>query len=724
MVADNYTSYAYEEGSDLVGAAYWIYVATDTPPGHPRTPMFDWMFMNLSNWGSGYTCDKLCMPDTKGVAFRSYHGYKLMTVVLPTSDEEVLKRTEVYKPAIRRLIENYDQLWAEAKARLMGYTEKPEKVDFDKASWFELAELLSERIDAEREMYKIHQYFAEGLGLISAHFERICSKLLGVSESDPLFQDLLSGLDNDSYEVDRGFHRLSVRADELGVGDILLQNKPEEVISGMSKGEAGRQWVKELGDFLHIHGWRCHLDMEYMSPSWFEKPALPIRDIQQYLEKGGVFELDEILSKKARQRSKAEAELISKVPAGQREWFKVFIKMAQNFQVWKGEHTYYCEMYQYAMTRYVLMGIGERLSGAGCIEKAEDIFFLIPEEIYKVLLSDPEVYRLNATVKMRKEVWEENKKITPPPLMAKVSQEVVSRLILKSKDPLAMKLLTGKVIADHPEQRADFVGDVASRGIAEGPARVLSSEEQLGELQKGEILVVPALWPSVNSVLPLVKGVVSDSGSVLLGASGVAREYGIPVVSNVIDGTSKIRTGQRLRVDGNLGTVDIVGSIEGKRILIVDDEPDILEILKELLAMCDVSTAGNFDEGEKLLKTQDFDVAILDIMGVDGYKLLEIAQGRNVVAVMLTAHALSLEDTAKSFRKGAAHYIPKDELGDIAVFLNDVLESKGKGRRFWRRWYDRFGAFYEKRFGSGWQNRYEEFWEIFQDEDPLSQWKE
>ena len=65
--------------------------------------------------------------------------------------------------------------------------------------------------------------------------------------------------------------------------------------------------------------------------------------------------------------------------------------------------------------------------------------------------------------------------------------------------------------------------------------------------------------------------------------------------------------------------------LDGKRILIVDDEPDILESLEELLSMCDVVKAASFEEAKETLETQYFDMAVLDIMGVDGYKLLAVA---------------------------------------------------------------------------------------------------
>ena len=155
------------------------------------------------------------------------------------------------------------------------------------------------------------------------------------------------------------------------------------------------------------------------------------------------------------------------------------------------------------------------------------------------------------------------------------------------------------------------------------------------------------------------------------------------------------------------------GLLDGKTILIVDDEPDVLDSLEGLLPMCSVVKATSFDEGKRLLETQIVDIAILDIMGVDGYELLRIADEKNVIAVMLTAHALSVEGTVKSFKEGAASYVPKDEMQNIQIFLTDILEAKEKGKHFWWRWLQRFDPIYIKRFGSNWQKDHEEFWEKF-----------
>ena len=86
--------------------------------------------------------------------------------------------------------------------------------------------------------------------------------------------------------------------------------------------------------------------------------------------------------------------------------------------------------------------------------------------------------------------------------------------------------------------------------------------------------------------------------------------------------------------------------------MIVDDEPDVVETIKELLDMCNIDTATDFETGRKLLNQNKYDIAILDIMGVNGYELLEIANKNDTPALMLTAHAFSPDDLSKSISEG------------------------------------------------------------------------
>jgi CheY-like chemotaxis protein len=153
--------------------------------------------------------------------------------------------------------------------------------------------------------------------------------------------------------------------------------------------------------------------------------------------------------------------------------------------------------------------------------------------------------------------------------------------------------------------------------------------------------------------------------------------------------------------------------LDGKKILLVDDEPDVLDSLEDLLPMCEVVKASNFKDAKDHLETSYFDMTILDIMGVEGYTLLEAATGRNVTAIMLTAHALSPDNVVKSYQEGAASYLPKEEMANIADFLEGILEAQEQGKNPWATWYDKLGSYFEKRFGSGWQKSVKDVGEKF-----------
>lgn len=148
-----------------------------------------------------------------------------------------------------------------------------------------------------------------------------------------------------------------------------------------------------------------------------------------------------------------------------------------------------------------------------------------------------------------------------------------------------------------------------------------------------------------------------------------------------------------------------------KKILIVDDEPDVLDTLEELLEGCDIVRAGSFEEARGLFESQDIDIAILDIMGVGGFELLDIANEKKIFSVMLTAHALSPEATAKSYKRGAAYFVPKEEMSGITSLLNDVLIAAEKGENPWDTWLDRLEEYYDKKFGKNWKDYEREFWD-------------
>jgi len=153
--------------------------------------------------------------------------------------------------------------------------------------------------------------------------------------------------------------------------------------------------------------------------------------------------------------------------------------------------------------------------------------------------------------------------------------------------------------------------------------------------------------------------------------------------------------------------------LKGIHILAVDDEEDILETIEELLEESRVDTARDYQSASKKIKERRYDLAILDIMGVDGLKLLEEAVARGIPTVMLTAHAISPATLMESIQKGAISYLPKESMADLDDLLNDLLGAYHRGEPPWKLLFDKLGDFFDKRFGAEWKQKDQEFWSEF-----------
>jgi DNA-binding NarL/FixJ family response regulator len=145
--------------------------------------------------------------------------------------------------------------------------------------------------------------------------------------------------------------------------------------------------------------------------------------------------------------------------------------------------------------------------------------------------------------------------------------------------------------------------------------------------------------------------------------------------------------------------------LDGKRILAVDDEPDVLSVLKEeIMEACPQAvfeSATDYESAAALLKSKNYDVVVLDIMGVRGFDLLEIAVERGFRVAMLTAHALSPEALKRSMDLKARAYLPKEKLGEIVPFLEDVLKLDYTSG--WKRLFEKLHAFFTDKFESDWE---------------------
>ncbi|KPJ77928.1 MAG: response regulator receiver protein [Deltaproteobacteria bacterium SG8_13] len=153
--------------------------------------------------------------------------------------------------------------------------------------------------------------------------------------------------------------------------------------------------------------------------------------------------------------------------------------------------------------------------------------------------------------------------------------------------------------------------------------------------------------------------------------------------------------------------------LKGKQILAVDDEEDILETIEDILDEVVLDTASDYESASQKIREHKYDLAILDIMGVNGLKLLEESVQRGIPTVMLTAHAINPETLMESIRKGAISYLPKETLAELDALLEDLLGAHQRGEPAWKLLFDKLGDYFDDRFGPDWKEKDKQFWSEF-----------
>ncbi len=144
--------------------------------------------------------------------------------------------------------------------------------------------------------------------------------------------------------------------------------------------------------------------------------------------------------------------------------------------------------------------------------------------------------------------------------------------------------------------------------------------------------------------------------------------------------------------------------LEDKVILAVDDEPDVLDTISEVLDSCTVETAVSYEAAVDLLTTRSYDMVILDIMGVNGLDLLEISVERGFPSVILTAPATNPEYLQKALERGALLYLPKEDLVELDSLLDELQQLIGAGGPDQDYAVSRISGLFDERYGPDWRD--------------------
>ena len=543
------TQFEFDFDKDLKSYKVWMADLAHFPKG--LLPLTGYLWTDEITYGQQYACEKLQVPESKGWDERIIDGYSYLSVV-ECDPEEVPEREKKYRENLRPFIDDFDGLWKKDMEEWMGVVEYFKNFDIENASNIELREHLEDFFARIHYRWReLHFYYMYPVFTLMWTFGELCQELLGIDQDHPTYKALTSGFDNRLFKVNRDLWGLGDRATELGLKDLFMKTEDKDIIPQLEQSEAGRQWLEEYREWLKVEGWR-NIDLwDVSSITWIEDPSLPLRDIKQAIAKGGAFTLDRGRERLTKEREKAEKEVLEKIAADKREWFEKLMRVAQKGSVFSEEHNWYLDQHVAAISRRIFLEYGRRFEKAGVIDERDDIFYLLPPEVRKASICMERI-DLRPYVKVRKEERERYLNTEPKQFYGEVEKfpEVAK------KNPIIRAVFSPPKVK--AELKADLYAAATSPGIVEGIARVILNERDLDQLQPDDILVTIATAVPWTPAFSIIKGVVTNAGGGLSHAVLVAREYAIPACVGTREATKKIKTGDRIKVDGDLGAVYIL----------------------------------------------------------------------------------------------------------------------------------------------------------------------
>ena len=322
--------------------------------------------------------------------------------------------------------------------------------------------------------------------------------------------------------------------------EFLEQVDDDRFLDQLARFEGGAQARDAIEAYLDRYGMRCVGEVDITRPRWSEHPAILVPLILgnvRNFEPGAGARRFEQGRKEAGERERRLLERLQSLPGGEQkaQETKRRIDIVRTFIGYR-EYPKYGMVSRYFIYKRALLSEAERLAQAGVLRDREDIFYLTFEELHEVARTNEVDCEL---IGEREEAFRSYAALTPPRVLTSDGE-----------------CLTGM------HRRADLppgalVGLPVSAGTVEGRARVILDLAQ-ADLDAGDILVTPYTDPSWTPAFVAIKGLVTEVGGVMTHGAVIAREYGLPAVVGVDHATQRIRDGQRIRVHGTEGYVEIL----------------------------------------------------------------------------------------------------------------------------------------------------------------------
>ena len=550
----------------------WEHDASHFPiPSHPiDTVILDAVARAMDTWVNefGYLFD--------GIEFREIGGWTYQRLkpmggkegpdlpgwlmwLLVRTVPMIRRRLATAADAVRtdkagRLIGLWNDQWLpelETSIRRLQAVERPSLTDE------ELLVHLDDVLALVQRGVEIHILVHGSLAPILYEWTTVCERLLGWDIAKSL--ETLAGTSFKSTEPSRQLHALADMVRDLGIDLTFARTGESQIVEELRRRDAG--FASKFSRYLDDYGHRAL--GEIAEPTLAERPSLLVGMIRDQISTGyDPTRIDEE-NRQTRERVIAEArQALGADPTALSELERVLSRAVEAYPA-REDNEFYTMSAPFALVRYTVLEIGERLARRMVIDARDDVMFLDSDEARAGLADGEDRHDL---IRLRKghRVWAAAN--PGPPSYGNVSGPPASMDFLPTKARLPMMSMlwslesieavsASKTTQSNPDL---ITGMAASAGSYTGPVRVIRGESEFGNLQAGDVLVCPITSPVWSVLFPTIGGLVTDTGGILSHPAIIAREYRIPAVVATGNATELLQDGQLVTVDGSTGAVEVV----------------------------------------------------------------------------------------------------------------------------------------------------------------------
>lgn len=553
--------------------------------GEPLTPWdatwYEYAIASLSQYNTRH----YLIPPALGIDYRVLNGYAYLTPIPVLDGAEIEARVPQFMERAGFYFQNWDDLYDKWLVKIKALIAEMEAISFEPLPEKEDMKVITEGHGSGSGLTVQESYrdlLNLGLKLWQHHFEFLN---LGYAayldffgfckEAFPNIPDLaiakmVAGVEVDLFKPDDELKKLAQSAIDLGLTSTFDGSDSATVLAALDASDAGQEWVAMLEEAkqpwfnFSAGGGFYHTDQV-----WIENLDIPFGFITSYVEQ---LQKGKDLSRPTEaliiERDRVVDEYAELLGSDEdREAFQGKLGLARVVFPYVENHNFYVEHWAHSVVFRKMRELGSVFVKEGFFTDDNDIFYLKRDEVNEAIWDmysawavgtesrgpaywPPEVARRKGIVDVLRE-WSAPPALGEPP-------EVVTEpftIMLWGITSDSIKMWLG---SDGSDGSGDLSGFAASPGVVEGIARVLSSADEIGDIQEGEILVAPITAPSWAPVFSKIQAIVTDIGGMMSHAAIVCREYGVPAVTGTAYGTQNINTGQKIRVDGSAGTVTIL----------------------------------------------------------------------------------------------------------------------------------------------------------------------